>query len=168
MARIEIGSVSQLQALQAKFRALKSLIPILQQSSIKEASEEILDEIKTKMSQNDFSDKIIDATFVGRIDRAGQLFRTHFISDYVSDTGFDVSNAREEGTTQTRPITPKNPDGALKITGPYNQVFFRKSSRPSGIERLLIIENTIKENQSITSERVSEIYSQKVQKVLGV
>jgi len=168
MVRILINSVDELKKLQQKFQSLKVTYFMLQEGAVREVSQETLEEIKTKMSQNNFSDKIIDSTFVGKIERFGNLFRSHFISNYESDSGFDVSNAREEGTTQTKPIVPKKEGGTLRWSGNANQTMFRKKSRPKGMERLLIIENTIKENQDSANARVAEKMAAMSQKILGV
>lgn len=150
MARIVIRNIAQLKAFNKKLRSLSAVLPTLQTRALENASADtILNDIHRDMRANNFSEKIIDATFVGPIDQSRNGARIHFISNYVSDTGFDVSNAREEGTASGIPRRPKNPDGALKIPQAGGGFLFRKSSRPMGMEKLLIIENNIRKNQQI-------------------
>ncbi len=98
----------------------------LEKNAIRDQSEEILDEIKTKMNQENFSDKIIDATLLGKTEKFGTILKQHFISNYVADTGFDVSNAREEGTNHPNPTFPKKPGGVLRWIVKSGEVIFRK------------------------------------------
>lgn len=168
MPTIVITSKSQLRRLQSKLKILKKTLPTLQKLAMeKTANQDVLNEIHQKMRQNDFSEKIIDATFVGKTEVIGKLLRTHFISNYVSDSGFDVSNAREEGT-QDHLVRPKRPDGVLRWTAKTGEPIFRKFSRPKGIERLLIIENTIKQAENDTLINYQNNLSSSVSKFLGV
>ena len=168
MARIVIHSLQELSLLQAKFRALKGIFPTVQQNAINEVAEEILDDIHTDMAKEEFSEKIIDATFVGRTDDFGDFKRVHFISNYVSDNGFDVSNAREEGTTHPNPTFPKKPGGVLRWVAKTGEVIFRKKSHPKGIERLLIIEKTLAKSKEKFKSKVADNLAESIQKVLGV
>ncbi len=167
MVRLVIRNVQELQVLQLKIRNLKAIIPTLEKNAIRNASEEILDEIKTKMKQENFSDKIIDATFLGKTEKFGTILKQHFISNYVSDTGFDVSNAREEGT-RDHTVLPKKRGGVLRWVLKTGEVIFRKKSRPKGIERLLIIEKTLKENEITINSDIRRKLAEAAQKVLGV
>jgi len=167
MARIVIHSLQELSLLQAKFRALKGIFPTVQQNAINEVAEEILDDIHTDMAKEEFSEKIIDATFVGRTDDFGDFKRVHFISNYVSDNGFDVSNAREEGTNHPNPTFPKKPGGVLRWIAKSGEVIFRKKSHPKGIERLLIIERTLQKNQTTINEKIGANIADSARRVLG-
>ncbi len=168
MAKIIINSTAELKAFQQKIKILKNILPTLQKQAMeKTANEDVLEEIKQKMSQENFSEKIIDATFVGKTDVIGSKFRTHFISNYVADNGFDVSKGREEGT-RTHIVRPKNPEGFLKWPGKSGKPIFGKKSRPQGIERLLIIEKTLKEAKNDTIINYQNNLSNFVSKFLGV
>lgn len=167
MARIVIHSLQELSLLQAKFRALKGIFPTVQQNAIDDVAQEILDDIHTDMAKEEFSEKIIDATFVGRTDDFGDFKRVHFISNYVSDDGFPVSEGREEGTAPGPERTPKQAE-SLKWKAQYNQPIFRKTSRPDGMPRLLIIERNLRENAATASEQVKEKIAETMQKLLGV
>lgn len=168
MVRLVINSIAELRVLQAKINALKNTFPALQKQAIdKTANEDLLEEIHDQMGAHDFSPKIINATFVGRTEISGNRATTHIISNYVSDTGFDVSRAREEGTTQPNPIRPKRPGGSLKIPVLGLGEIFRKLSRPTGIPRLLIIERTIRKKQNELSLNYKDNLAQLVSRFLG-
>lgn len=169
MVRLVINSLSQLKVFQKKIQILKKTLPTLQKQALeKVANEDVLEEIHSKMRLNNFSEKIIDATFVGKTQQMGSILRTHFISNYVDPkSGFDVSKGREEGTAD-HTIRAKKPDGSLRWTAKGGAPLFRKFARVKGIERLLIIEKTVikAQNQAVTNfqNNLSSIYS----KILGV
>lgn len=167
MARILIRNVQELQLLQTQIKTLKAMLPTLEKNAIRDQSVEILDEIKTKMKQENFSNKIIDATFLGKTEKFGTILKQHFISNYVADTGFDVSNAREEGT-RDHTVLPKKRGGVLRWMLDTGEVIFRKKSRPKGIERLLIIEKTLKENEITINSDIRRKLAESAQRVLGV
>lgn len=168
MARIIINNVNDLQNLQSKLRILKAVLPTIQKNAVKNASDDVLKEIKRQMKQENFSKKIINATFLGRTERFGSILKQHFISNYVADTGFDVSEAREEGTHHPNPTFPKKPGGVLRWVLKTGEIIFRKKSHPKGIERLLIIERTLQKNQTTINERISENIADSARRILGV
>lgn len=145
MAKIVITNINQLRNLANKFRAVSKTLPTLQRNSLEAAATEIiLKSIHTDMETNEFSPKIIEKTRVGPIQvlDGGKKARIHFISDYVSDSGFDVSEGREEGTRDHDVIAP--PGKWLRFIDPEtNKPVYRKKTHPSGIQRLLIIETNI-------------------------
>ena len=147
MAKVVIRSIAELKVFNQKLRALSANISTLQKNALERAADEVLSGIHTDMESNDFSKKIIDSTFVGPIEQSPKGAKIHFISDYSSDDGFDVSTAREEGT-RDHDVFPKNPDGWLSyIEKDTGKRVFRKHTHPSGIERLLIIETNIDKNE---------------------
>lgn len=162
MAKIIIRNIAQLKAFNQKLRSLSVTLPTLQMKALERAADEaVLTDIHTDMASNNFSKKIIDATFVGPIQiLSGNKGATiHFISDYTADDGFDVSSGREEGTTHPNPTFPKKPDGWLTwIDKDTGKRVFRRQSHPSGIERLLIIEKNIAINQ----QRFVDVYKQQI------
>lgn len=168
MVRIVVNNLNELKALSSKIKSVSAAFSVLQKKALdKAANDIILKEIKTEMRANNFSDKIIDATFVGKTEQIGEKLRTHIISNYVSETGFDVSNAREEGT-RDHVVLPKRPDGSLRWKTVGNKPLFRKFSRPKGIERLLIIEKTIKKNQNTIEEAYENNLAATVSNAIGV
>ena len=148
MAKIVIRTLSELKAFNQKLKILSANIIPLQRKALERAADEaVLTGIHTDMETNDFSKKIIDKTFVGPIEQTPKGAKIHFISEYVSDSGFDVSDAREEGT-RDHDVFTKNPNGWLSYVD-YNtgKRVFRKHTHPSGIKRLLLIETNIKKNE---------------------
>ena len=170
MARITITSTAQLKAFQSKVKILKNVLPTLQKQAVDNvANEQVLEKIHQQMRQNNFSEKIIDSTFVGKTEKFGSKLRTHFISDYVDPaTGFDVSKAREEGTANNVTRRPRNPDGALRIPLSDGNVIFRKSATPMGMERLLIIKKTVTAAQNEAVGNIQNNLSSLYTKILGV
>ncbi len=168
MSTIVINSMAELRIFQSKLRSLKNTLPQLRKIAFEKAMNDVLlDRIKTDMSAKDFSDKIIDGTFIGRIQEIDGKLVGHIISDFEADNGFDVANAREEGTRQPNPIRPNNPNGALKIPLPGGGIAFRKLSRPEGMPRLLIIEKNIKQLQMMVLANYQSNIGEAVSKFLG-
>ena len=159
MPRLVINSVSELKAFHQKIKVLGASFEFIQKNAILEVTENnILEQIKKKMRLEDFSEKIIDATFIGPTVITPGKIQVHYISNYEAATGFDVSNAREEGTNHPNPTVPKKKGGVLRWIEKTGDIIFRKKSHPKGIERLLIIEKTIQENQS----QVATLYGQSI------
>ena len=133
------------------------------------ADEAVLTAIHRDMETNNFSKKIIDRTFVGSVDVTdqGKKITVDFISDYIADTGFDVSKAREEGTSN-HDVRPTKPGGVLRWAEKTGGILFRNKSRPKGIERLLMIEITLQKNQTTINEKISENIADSARRVLGV
>ena len=110
MAKIVISTLAELKAFRNKIRSLRGSISRTSMINIQRAADEaVLTDIHRTMEMRNFSKKIIDATNVGDIQLTQNSLKVHFISDYVSDGGFDVSNAREEGTRDhmIRPVNKK-------------------------------------------------------------
>lgn len=168
MVKIIIRTPEDISRLQIKLRALNAVLPRIQDAAGKDAAEDILDIIHAKMRENNFSEKIINATFVGKLEKIGGKLRQHFISDYVSDDGFDVSKGREEGTASGITRRPKKPGGVLRWVAKTGEIIFRKKSTPKGIERLLIIEKTTKQKTVEFGRIYSENLAKSARKVLGV
>lgn len=167
MSRIVIRNIAQLKAFNKKLKTISTILPTLQTTALENASADIvLNGIHRDMRANRFSNKIIDATFVGDIQSSNNGAKIHFISDYESDSGFDVSNAREEGTANNVTRRVKNPKSALPIPLPNGKVIFRKSATPKGIERLLIIENNIRRNKKLFEEKYGEQISSAINEMV--
>jgi len=146
-----IRTLQELQAFRNKIRSLRGSLGRTTKINIERAADEaVLTDIHRKMELNNFSKKIIDATFVGDIENSNGNLKVHFISDYVSDDlgfgSFDVSKGREEGT-RDHDVFPKKGKWLSWIDKRTGKRVFRRKSHPKGIERLLIIERTINSNQ---------------------
>jgi len=169
LAKIVIRTVSDLKKLNKKLKSVIVSLPTIRKFALERAADEaILTAIHRDMETNNFSKKIIDSTFVGSVDVTdqGKKITVHFISDYVSDSGFDVSKGREEGT-RDHDVFPKKPDGWLTYIDPNTgKRVFRKHTHPSGIQRLLIIENNINSNKQKFQESYQKEISSKLEQVL--
>jgi len=171
LTKIIIRNVAQLKAFTQKLRAVAATIPTLQIQALERAADDaVLTDIHRDMETNQFSKKIIDRTFVGPIKllNNGERARIHFISEYVSDSGFDVSKAREEGT-RDHDVFPKKPGGWLSyIDQTTGKRVFRRHTHPSGIKRLLLIETNIAKNkQSFRNSYENQIISSLNQALTG-
>jgi len=143
-----ISTLAELKAFRNKVRSLRGSISRTSIINIERAADEaVLTDIRRSMEMKNFSKKIIDATNVGDIQLTQNSLKVHFISDYVSDDGFDVSNAREEGTTHPNPTFPIKGEWLSWIDPKSGKRIFRRKSHPKGMDRLLIIERTINRNQ---------------------
>jgi len=148
MTKIVISTLAELKAFRNKIRSLRGSISRTSMINIQRAADEaVLTDIHRTMEMRNFSKKIIDATNVGDIQLTQNSLKVHFISDYVSDDGFDVSKGREEGTTHPNPTFPIKGKWLSWIDPQSGKRIFRTKSHPKGIERLLIIERTINRNQ---------------------
>ena len=168
MTRIVIRTVSDLKKLNKKLKSVIVTLPTIRKFALEKAADEaVLTAIHRDMETNNFSKKIIDRTFVGSADVTdqGKKITVHFISDYTADTGFDVSNAREEGT-RDHDVFAK-PGGWLTYIDPdTGKRIFRKHTHPSGIQRLLIIENNINSNKQKFQDSYAKEISTKLEQVL--
>lgn len=170
MVKIVIKSVADIEAFNRKLKTLISILPSMREFAINRAADEaVLTSIHRDMENNNFSKKIIDRTYVGssEVTNNGQKITVHFISDYISDSGFDVSVGREEGTTD-HDVFPKNPNGWLTYIDPNTgKRIFRKHTHPSGIDRLLIIESNINSNKESFKESYSKEISSQINQVFA-
>ena len=169
MPKIVIRTISDIKKLNKKLKSVIVTLPTLRKFALERAADEaVLTAIHRDMETNNFSKKIIDRTFVGSVDVTdnGKKIIVHFISDYISDDGFDVSNAREEGT-RDHDVFPKKPGGWLTYIDPNSgKRVFRKHTHPSGIKRLLIIENNINANKEKFKDSYEKELSSKLEQVL--
>ena len=169
MPKFVIRTVSDLKKLNKKLKSVIVTLPTLRKFALERAADDtVLTAIHRDMETNNFSKKIIDRTFVGNVDitNQGKKITVHFISDFVADTSFDVSNAREEGT-RDHDVFPKKPGGWLTyIDNTTGKRVFRRHTHPSGIQRLLIIENNINSNKQKFKESYEKEISSKLEQVL--
>ena len=168
MPKIVIRTISDVKKLNKKLKSVIVTLPTLRKFALERAADEaVLTGIHRDMETNNFSPKIIDRTFVGSVDvtNNGKKITVHFISDFVADDGFDVSSAREEGT-RDHDVFAK-PGGWLTYIDPdTGKRIFRKHTHPSGIQRLLIIENNINSNKQKFINSYAKEISSKLEQVL--
>ena len=126
----------------------------IQTMAPKIADETILKEIKKRMGDFRYSQKIIDSTRIQnfKIGSEGNL-DFEVISDYKSDSGFDVSKAREEGTIDhfVKPIIAK----ALAFIV-QNGTAFSKGHWVKGITASNVITQTTEEMQPVFQQRLNQ------------
>ncbi len=113
------------------------------------ANEVVVDTIHEKMRAADppFSEKIITGTTISNIEiKSSRVVRLFFVSEYFSETGFDVAFAREKGTPDhfipPGPATSARPNPHLmwiQVGVPR----FSKGHEVSGFPALKIIEETL-------------------------
>src|SRR6185312_6148414 len=120
------------------------------------ANQLILDEIQNKMRQEKFSKKIIDKTYIKSVKFIDNTtLRINIISDFVSESGFKVSLARELGTDNNKDkhrhwIAPRTKQVLSWIT--QGKRLFSHGHYVSGIKSLHIIQKTIDEKTPILTD----------------
>jgi len=150
MVKIKVTTVSELRQLIKKFEALKRMMPTIKKNALARAADEaLLTDIHREMEAAGISKKIIETTYVGPIEVIdGKVARVHIISDYVPDNGFDVGEAREEGTDdhKIKPL-PGNKTGKVWWVDPRTGKLLNSPGHMvSGLPRLLIVEKTLLRN----------------------
>ena len=91
----------------------------------KSAYDVLLESTKTEMAANDVTQKIIEKTLISKITKNANRLKLHVISNYTADNGFDVANAREEGTVHHNSIKPRQNEGKLNIPITGGSFIFR-------------------------------------------
>ena len=126
----------------------------------------MIDEIQYRMRGFGYSRKIIERTFLERIEflPTGEA-EIHIKSDYFSESGFSVSDAREKGTVRHK-IEPKSKDGGVLSFFINGQRVYSKGHFVEGIAASHIIENTIQQNTSKVQLEFQRIESQWVSQSL--
>lgn len=125
----------------------------------------MLAEIHARMKSLGYSQKIIDSTRIqiDSVDTNGDIDYT-ITSDYESDTSFDVSKAREEGT-KDHFIKP-NLKSALSWLGGYIRLF-SKGHWVKGITRSNVIRKTRKEYEPIIQKLLDDATDQFYLSIVG-
>lgn len=128
------------------------------------ANEVILDAIHQRMRARKYSRKIIDSTFIEKVEinQAG-IISFDVVSDYESEKGFDVSEAREEGTfgVFVKPIFKKVLRWIDQGIARFSFGHFRR-----GISASNIIDLTVEERLPIVQEQLDQETDNFLDKVL--
>lgn len=120
------------------------------------AQEEFIIPIKQKMMEKNYSQKIINGTEIKDVTVDGSGFvQVSIISEYVTETGFDVAKAREEGT-RDHLVRPRDPNGVLRFVLKTGEVLFRKFARVKGIESSHIIRDIVRLRFPIFQQRLTD------------
>lgn len=162
-------TVNELKQFTKKLKALSRTIPKLQTLALERAGDEVLADIHKEMQAKEFSEKIIETTYVGPIKiTQGKEAAIHFISDYVADNGFDVGESREEGTDDhfIAPKKKKSLSWIDKKTG--RRIFDPVGDWVSGTERFLIVETTIAKDKEKAKNSYENNIVNSYKQVLGV
>jgi len=127
----------------------------IQSIAPKIADKEILKPIKSRMKDFGYSQKIIDSTRIEnlQISNLGQII-FDVVSDYKSESGFDVAKAREKGTIRHF-IKPVNVKALSFIVGGFIRAF-SKGHWVKGITASNVIEKTVSEFTPIAQIKLNE------------
>ena len=119
------------------------------------AEQTVLAEVKSRMRDFGYSQKIIDSTRIDglSIDSVGNV-EFDVLSDYESESGFDVSEAREKGTIRHF-IKPDRAKALAFIIGGFIKGF-SKGHWVKGITASNVVEKTAAEMTPIFQERLNE------------
>jgi len=139
-----LRTISDLKRFRTKTTSFKIQLLQFQSSTLRKfANMIIVDKIHQNMRDAGFSEKIIERTFLNNIELRGRTkVRLFFISEYFSNTGFDVTVAREEGTEKHKVVAG---EGKVLPIPTSDGLIFRKSANPDGILALFIVASTVKQ-----------------------
>lgn len=145
---IELDSISDLDRFQLRLKQARVMFPAFRQRTMEETAQDtILNEIHTRMRQNNFSEKIIEGTIIRSIQEFPKFVRIWFESKFFAPSGFDVAVAREEGTRDHR-IEPINEDGVLRWVEQDGTVRYSKGHDVKGFEALKIVATVVSRGRS--------------------
>jgi len=124
----------------------------------------IIDPIIEEMKRENFSEKIWKNTYVKNVIVTQDHIKISIISEYFSETGFDVAIAREVGT-RDHWIRPRTKMLLSWISGGIR--LFSKGHIVSGIKSLHIIENTIRDNKEELKREFNAEYIKWINRVFS-
>lgn len=126
----------------------------VQERAEKIIKEEMLSPIHKAMRNFNYSEKIIKGTTIENINISDQGYvQFDVVSDYKSESGFDVAKAREKGTKRHF-IKPVVMAAISWVTG--NVRLFSKGHWVKGIVRSNVIQKTIEATFPIVQNRLNE------------
>ncbi|MGI9535120.1 MAG: hypothetical protein ACR2NW_09225 [Thermodesulfobacteriota bacterium] len=124
----------------------------------------IIDKIVEEMRRENFSEKIWKNTYLKESRVEGDKVIVTIMSEYFSETGFDVAVAREVGT-KDHWIRPKGGTNSRNpmLTNVLSWIskgkrLFSKGHEVSGIKSLRIIEKTVRDNQAAVNTEFNAAY----------
>lgn len=130
------------------------------------ANKHIIDPIIQKMQDLGFSDKIWQNTYLYKdIEITPLEIKFRVISDYESETGYDVAVGREYGT-KDHMVAPRVKKSLHWIQGGKSR--FSKGHKVSGVERHLVITETIREQLPVFQMKLREETAKYIKKMLEV
>ena len=127
----------------------------LREEAKKIADDTILKPLRQRMQNFGYSKKIIDGTTIQNItiNRNGTM-SFDVISDYESDSGFDVGQAREKGTVDHF-VRPRNAKALSWIAGGFIRAF-SKGHWVRGITASNVVSKTVQEKIPEAQARLNE------------
>jgi len=123
----------------------------------------IIDEIQRRMEVENFSPKIIQNTYLKGVYVTGEKISAKVVSEYTSESGFDVAVAREKGT-KDHMILPTTKQALSWIF--QGMRMFSKGHMVSGLKSLHIIRNTIKDKSNEVKREVDLEFQKWVKQIL--
>lgn len=124
------------------------------------ANQLILDEIQIRMRNENFSNKIIERTYIKSVDfiDSGTL-RINIVSDFKAESGFKVALARELGTDNNKEghkhwVAPRIKQALSWIY--QGRRMFSPGHYVSGLKSLHIMEKTIEERKPVLIMKLQE------------
>ena len=124
----------------------------------------IVDKITDAMERERFSPKIIQNTYLKEVNITGEMIRAKVVSEYSSESGFDVAVAREKGT-KGHMIRPNTKQALSWISAGVR--FFSKGHWVSGIKSLNLVRNTIRDNKEKVQQAVEKDFADWEKQILG-
>lgn len=124
------------------------------------ANQLILDEIQLRMRNENFSKKIIERTYIKNISFISDgVLRINIVSDFVAESGFSISIAREFGTDQNKAnhkhwVAPRVKKALSWLA--QGKRLFSQGHFVSGIKALHIIDKTIDEKKPILIAQLND------------
>ena len=158
-----IESMSEADKMQFQIESAGALLASFAITTLTElANKFVIDVMHDKMRAANYSRKIIDRTYLAGIQLRGSEAFIHVTSDYTAENGFDVAQAREQGTKKHR-IEPKNSrkssvaglsDGPQALAFIVNgKLVFSMGHDVSGIKASHIVRDTIIRQASVVEEK---------------
>lgn len=133
-------------------------------TATKIANEVILDAIQQRMKARKYSSKIIERTFIEKVEvnRAG-IISFDVVSDFKSEKNFDVADAREKGTfgVFVLPVLKKALRWINDGIARFSKGHFRR-----GISASNIIDLTVEERLPLAQEQLDQETDEFLDKVL--
>ncbi|MBF85118.1 MAG: hypothetical protein CL489_11715 [Acidobacteria bacterium] len=124
----------------------------------------IIDEIQRRMEVEKFSPKIIQNTYLKAVNVTGESIRAKVVSEYSSESGFDVAVAREKGT-KDHMIAPTTKQALSWIFQGIRM--FSKGHMVSGLKSLNLVRNTIKDKSEDVKRAVDNDFQNWVKQILN-
>ena len=124
----------------------------------------IIDEIQRRMEVEKFSPKIIQNTYLKAVNITGESIRARIVSEYTSESGFDVAVAREKGT-RDHMIAPTTKQALSWIFQGIRM--FSKGHMVSGMKSLNLVRNTIKDKSDEVKRAVDNDFQKWAKQILN-